>query len=449
MISLSDICIWTGGKLDEAGKSTSVADAEIVDAEILFTSFSFDTRTIMPGALFIALKGDTSDGHQFLKEAEKKGALAALVQKPEVGISIPQIFVPDTLKAMQDAAKAYRQKLGASFPIVAVTGSNGKTTTKNFIATVLLKKYKVAYTKASFNNHIGLPLSILSIKSDDEMAVLEIGTNNSGEIKMLADICGPTCGVITNIGVAHIENFGSKEAIAKEKGELGKALPEAAAGGFLVLPAEDEFAGTLAEMTKARVIRMSRTAEPYAALANKIKKAGMQAGNLMAEHLITDALLAAAVGYEFGISDDEIVDALANAKGEDGRFTFKKIGNFNIIDDTYNANPDSVCAAIDAMAEIYPERRKIIALGKLMEQGDFLKEGYGRIVKNAERTGAEAIIFVDINFDADTTASLKIFHVKNQQECADMIKNMYKTGDIVLLKGSKSSEMKKVLDFLA
>lgn len=444
MISLTDICTWTGGEVKDANK-----DADLGFGDILFTSFSTDTRTLFSGALFIALKGDNSDGHQFLKEAESKGALAVLVQKPEAGVSIPQIVVADTLKAMQDAAKAYRQKLGAGFPVVAVTGSNGKTTTKNFIAAVLLKKYNVAYTKASFNNHIGLPLSILSIKPDDEMAVFEIGTNHAGEIKMLADICRPTAGVITNIGVAHIENFGSKEAIVKEKGEVGAALPEASAGGFLVIPAEDEFAGALAEMTKAKVIRMSQTTEPYVSLAAEIRKADTQTGNLMAEHIVTDALLAAAVGKEFGVSDNDIVDALINTKGEDGRFTFKQLGHFDIIDDTYNANPDSVCAAIAAMAEIYPERRKIIVLGKLMEQGDFLEEGYKRIVENAGRSGAAAIIFVDINYEAAQTDSLQILHVKNQQECADIIKNMHKTGDIVLLKGSKSAEMKKVLDFLA
>lgn len=436
MISINDICAWTGGK----------AEGLSGGADITISSFSTDTRTILSGALFVALKGENSDGQAFVKDAESKGAVACLVQEVVAGITISQIVVPDTLKALQEIAAAYRQKL--NIPIIAITGSNGKTTTKNYIAAILGKKYKVAYTKASFNNHIGLPLSILSVKPDDEIAVMEIGTNHPGEIKGLCDICKPTAGVITNIGVAHIENFVSKAAIAQEKSQLAKCLPDAAGGGFMVIPAEYEFADTFRGVTKAKIIEMSRSAEPYTSLAVEIRKVGIQA-----EHLLTDALLAAAIGKKLGISDAEIIDALANAKGEDGRFTLKQVETKNvagqieqleIIDDTYNANPDSVCAAIEAMAKLYPERRKIIALGKLMEQGDFLNEGYARIIKDAKATRFEIVIFVDIPYE-----SAEILHVKNQKECAEIIKNTHKIGDIVLLKGSKSAEMKKVIGFLS
>lgn len=414
MFSLTDVCNWTGGKLiDEKGT---------IEIEPVFTSVSTDTRTLLPGALFVAIKGENFDGHKFLKDAENAGALTCIVEEHHHNVIVPQVVVKDSVRALQDIAKGYREKL--NIPVIAITGSNGKTTTKNYIASILMKKYRVAYTRGSLNNHIGLPLSVLSIKRDDEIAVFEIGTNHKGEIKTLVDICKPTIGVVTNIGVAHIENFGSKEEIAKEKAVLVSSLPE---DSFVVIPKSEEYINIFKENTKARIVEVSE------------ERVALKAG-IRAVHLVADATLAAAVGKELGVKEDEIIDALSNTKGEDGRFTIKQWGQFEVIDDTYNGNPDSVCAAIEGMIKIYPDRRKIIALGKLMEQGDFLNEGYERIIEKAKDM---TIIFVDIAYDSSS-----VMHVKNQKECAEAIKNMYKLGDVVLLKGSKSAEMKKVLDFL-
>lgn len=467
MFSLTDICKWTNGKL-HTSDSVHNSDSRV-------SSVSTDTRTIEGGALFVAIVGEYIDGHMFLQQAEEKGATACLVQKINPELKIPQIVVIDTGKALLDMAAGYRKTL--SIPVIAITGSNGKTTTKNFIAAVLSKKYKVAYTKASFNNHIGLPLSILSIKngkqksqsneqgqneeigdddkSADEVVVLEIGTNHPGEIKMLCDICQPTAGVITNIGVAHIENFGSKEAIAKEKGYLGVAVDDVSYNlytvnceHFLILNEQDEFTEIISSMVnqaKTEIIKVSINKEPYLHIKNKLLESGIQA-----DHLLIDALLAAAVGAKCKISDEEIIDALVHAENDDGRFTIKQIAGYTIIDDTYNGNPDSVCAGIDAMAKLYKDNRKFLALGKLMEQGSFVNEGYARIIERAQSVGLEKIIFVDISYSGPN-ANL-VTHVANQQECAEFIKqNCQKNiipNDVVLLKGSKSAEMKKVIGFL-
>jgi UDP-N-acetylmuramoyl-tripeptide--D-alanyl-D-alanine ligase len=420
--SLEEICEWTGGGIQGN-----------IGTDIQIASVSSDTRTLEPGALYVAIKGEVFDGHQFVPQAVSAGAVACVVEKIQPEISVPQILVPDTLQALRDMAIAYRDKM--EIPVVAITGSNGKTTTKNFTVSVLQKKFKVAFTKGNFNNHIGLPLSILSIKPDDEIAVFEVGTNHPGEIASLAAMCKPSGAVITNIGIAHIEFFGSKEAIAKEKGALPASLPET---GFFVVPAHDEFVDLLSSMTKAKVIRVESSDPVNVHIAEEMSKL-----RAMPSHIITDATLAATVGRQYEISEADILDALLHTKNEDGRFALKQIGDFGVIDDSYNANPDSVCAAIEAMGKLYPDRRKILALGKLMEQGAFLEEGYNRIIAASKKANFEKVIFVDIDF-----GGAEVAHAKNQKECAEIIKNMHQMSDIVLVKGSKSAEMWRLFDFL-
>ncbi len=433
MFSLGEATIWTKGRFDKKAGAEGSTENNLV-----LSSVSIDTRTIQPGSLYVALKGERFDGHTFLKDAERAGAAACLVEKPCSDIFIPQIVVPDTLKGLQEIAKNYRKKTG--IPVIGVTGSNGKTITKNFIASILQKKFSVASTKGNLNNHIGLPLSILSIKPSDEIAVFEFGMNHPGEIKALVEICQPTAAVITNIGVAHIENFHSKEAIAKEKASIAAELIDAP-GSFLVIPAHDEYAETLRAATKAKVIEVSANATEYQKLAESLRYA--KDSGIMAEHFVMDALLAVAVAREYGIADQDIVDAVSETKIEDGRFALKNVGGVDVIDDTYNANPDSVCAALDAFAKLYPERRKIFALGKLMEQGEFLNDGYERIIDKAMSCGISGIIFVDVAYE-----NVAVTHVKSHKECAEAIKKLCNNKSIVLLKGSRFAEMEKVFEYL-
>ncbi len=439
MFSAQDISRWSKGDIQG-------------DSGLMFSSVSTDTRTLSRDSLFVALKGDTFDAQLFIGKAFELGATGCVVSKEftlsEEGKKIIVhlnlagrclFVVEDTLKALQNIAAGYRSTL--NIPIIGITGSNGKTSTKNFIAAILSKKYKVAYTKGNLNNHIGLPLSILSIKPDDQIAVLEMGMNHKGEICELAHIARHTHAVITNIGIAHIEFFESRDGIADEKAEIARALPE---DGVLFLLKEDDYFKYLFDSTSAG--KIVATQESLTDV-ERLKSAG-----ILAKHMISNALLALNVGREFSVPEEGMFDALHELKNEKGRFNIKLIqtekGEMNIIDDTYNANPDSVCAALQAMYDLYPKNKKVVALGCLKEQGTFLHSGYQKICEQAVNSEINTMIMVDIDFKPVGCEELNILHVKNHEECTSELLKLYSTEAIFLFKGSRGSTMEKVIELL-
>lgn len=466
------------------------------------THISTDTRTIKPGDIFFAIKGDQFDGHDFVAQALEKGASLCVVDadtaNTDVGPDVknlnlnsnPKLLkVQDTVKALQQLATQYRETL--TIPIIAITGCNGKTTTKNFMASVLAQKYvsntsasstpqinasgteKVAYTKGNLNNFIGLPLSILAITQTHEIAVLELGSNHPGEIKMLCDIAKPTYGITTSIGAAHIEFFGTLDAIANEEGAIALTLPK---DGLYVVPKNDQYAEYLLSRTSARksavdIKHVECLGVEFLNFQSKLNQIGIQA-----PHIVADALLVTTIAHEFGLTAEQILKGLAETKNDKGRFSISKVEIINLasntalnneinaktqvtlIDDTYNANPDSVIAAIKAMKEIFPNERKIVCLGILKELGDYLHTGYERIVNVCNEYGVSELILINISDTFENTANsaedynvnqkAKLTYVSDNAECAGYLKKNAQSNDVILCKGSHGAKTWEVLEIL-
>ncbi len=447
MYTLAEIVTWSQGKY--------TGD----DLNAVVVGVSIDTRTIKKGEIFFAVKGEQSDGHEYIDKAFEKGAVACVVESArEKTTEGPLIVVDDVVVALQNCAREYRKQLHV--PVIGITGSNGKTTTKNMIAAVLGTKYNVCATKESYNNHLGVPLSVLSVKNDDELCVFEVGMNHVGEMAPLAEIIQPDVVVITGIGMAHVEAFentthigGPQEAIAREKSELVKALSK---DGLLVLPEKEKFKDLIASFSAhSHVVTVSVENQNASIVQNKLIEKGFAYAS--ATHMLQNALLAIAVGHEYKIGEDEAVGAIATAEYEERRFAEKNIlidgVLMHVVDDTYNANPDSVCAGIEMLVKMRVENTKlIVTLGALKELGEALTSGYQRIYETIVQAGIDVLILCGIDWSPEPVQEakpLKIIHVKNHTECAEKIKDIYKEGDIVFVKGSKSSKMKEVVKLLA
>ncbi|MFV0337677.1 MAG: UDP-N-acetylmuramoyl-tripeptide--D-alanyl-D-alanine ligase, partial [Chthoniobacterales bacterium] len=382
--SISTIANWCGGHLDVANTSL---------AELCIEAISKDTRSIPPNSLYLALRGEKFDGNDFLAQAHKAGAVAAIVDRPNISSpdkNFPLIRVADSLTALQNLAKVWRKQL--PLRVVGITGSSGKTSSKDLIAGVLSHRFKTNKTQGNLNNHIGLPLSILSANSQDQMAVWEMGMNHPGEIAPLAAIAQPDIGVIVNIGTAHIEFLGSQEAIAKEKGELLRSL---SSDGIAILNADDAFTDLLRTQTQANIftagiengdLRAETISEGNDGIKFTLRYLNETAHTQLqthGKHMISNALLAAAVGLKSGLSLSECATALSKVILTSGRQQLRKIADNLFIDDTYNANPDSMQAALRTLSEIPSEGRKVAVLGRMGELGSYAAEGYARTGKNA------------------------------------------------------------------
>ena len=408
----------------------------------------------------MALKGENFDGHRFVENAVAAGAAAVLVAKGEGGDAPNVIEVEDTLTGLQALAKAYRKHLGIK--VVGITGSNGKTSTKDLIASVLRQQFGVSATKGNFNNHIGLPLTILSADESDQVGVWEMGMSNPGEIAALAEIAGPDAGVITNVGVAHIEHMGSREAIAAEKGSLAEAVP---AGGFVVLNAEDDYTAQIAASCESAVVTagvgagdfhtkdLRATAEGSAFVI--VAPDGEQAVELPVpgRHMVGNALLAAAVGVQLGVSLEKIAAGLASVELTGGRLARREIGGVGYIDDSYNANPDSVLAAIETLAGLECAGRRFAVLGGMAELGELSEAEHQRIGKAAAGAGIDFILSVGdvarpVVAGVNGSAPGHVEHFENAADCAAFLSREAGEGDLVLVKGSRSSAMEQIFTSL-
>src|SRR5213078_3809310 len=332
------------------------------EGTVVINKVSTDSRTIKPGELFVALRGENFEGHDFVEASAKAGATGALVDLNWAG-SVPTNFVllraTDTLRAYQMLAANYRRSL--SLRVLCITGSNGKTTTKDFAAAVLARKFRVTKTEGNFNNHVGLPRTILEAGSGDQIGVWEIGMNHPGEVAALARIAAPDAAIITNIGVAHIEFMGSREAIAAEKGALAEAI---APSGSVILNADDPFSQKIAECTRAKIIFAGIAGG--AVRADEISQSADGSEFTIFEgahrcraqlpvpglHMVQNALLAIAAGRVFGVSLEEGAAALAAAPLTKARLQIKLVRGVQFIDDSYNANPDSMKAALRTLVEL-------------------------------------------------------------------------------------------------
>lgn len=416
-----------------------------------------DTRRLSPGALFVALRGENFDGDAFAPGALRDGAAVAVVRQwqgdPPAGTAV--IEVPDTLLALQKIAHWWRKQL--DLPVVAITGSNGKTSTKDFTAAVLSRVYQVSATRGNLNNHIGVPLTVLATTPEHTAAVWEMGMNHSGELAPLCEIARPKLGIITNIGTAHIEFLGTRDAIAEEKGTVARALP---ADGILFIPATCDYHEYFRQRTKATIIPVGNgrglvRAEDlhfeadhtrFTLVIDELGSAEVVLP-VPGRHMVTNALLAAGVGWKLGVPLAEIAAGLASAMLTGGRLHRYESNGVTIIDDTYNANPESMVAAIDTLADLplHNGARRFAVLGRMGELGIHAKAAHQRVGEFAARRGLR-VIAVGEGSEEIARAADGAPHFPVLGDAATWLVGEVKPGDVVLFKGSRTATVEKVMN---
>ncbi len=415
-----------------------------------------DSRKLPDGAVFFALRGPTFDGDGFAAAALTGGARVAVVHAwngpaPD-GTAV--IVVPDTLLALQRLACWWRQQLTLS--VVAITGSNGKTSTKDFTAAVLSQQFSVAATRGNLNNHIGVPLSVLATTPQHTAAVWEMGMNHSGEIAPLCEIAKPSYGIITNIGSAHIEFLGSRDAIAEEKAMLARALP---ASGCLIVPAACEYANYLRQrcratcvsvgngrgLVRAENLRPDATGTRFSLVIDGETPAEVTLG-VPGRHMVTNALLAAAVGWKLGLASTTIAAGLNSAVLTSGRLRCFEQRGVTVIDDTYNANPESMAAAIETLAEtpLAVGARRIIVLGRMGELGVHAPAAHQRTGELAAAKGL-TLIAVGEGAEAIAAGAGNAPFFADFAEAAAWLTREAQAGDAVLFKGSRTATIERVM----
>jgi len=425
-----------------------------------------DTRTLTAGDCFVALRGDRFDGHTFVPEAKRHGAVAAMVSNrvPEAPSDLGLVEVPNTLEALQRFAGTYRSLLPVR--TVGVTGSSGKTSTKELIAAVLRTRFRTKATEGNLNNHIGVPLTLIRLDEEDEYAVIEMGMNHPGEIAPLAAMTAPFIGVISSIGPAHIEFFSSQEAIAEEKAALLAALPS---HGVAVLNHDDEWSRRIAPRNGVRVVWVGSGAEAsFRADDLRITDAGL-AFNLrhgddsvlvrLPFHnrvMASNALLAAAVGVECGLSLDEIARGLEAAQLPGARMQVVRARGASIINDAYNANPASMRAALVALKEFPGATRRLAVLGSMGELGQHADELHHGIGEFAAKQDLALLIAVGPHSDACRAGALAagmnpdaIALAYDAKEAGALLAERLREGDAVLVKGSHFMGLEKLVAGLA
>jgi len=431
------------------------------DGAVLVSKISTDSRTIKTGELFVALHGENFEGHDFVEAIAKAGATGALVDLNWTG-SVPNDFAllrtADTLQAYQMLAANYRRLL--ALKVIAITGSNGKTSTKDFAASVLARRFRVTKTEGNFNNHVGLPRTILEATSKDEIAVWEIGMNHPGEIAALSKIAMPDAAIITNIGVAHIEFMGSREAIATEKGALAQAIEP---HGTVILNADDSFSEGIAARTRAKVVFAGTTGGTVRAIEIRQSAEGSEftivegAHRCRAQlpvagsHMVQNALLAVAAGRAFGLSIEECAAGLASAPLTKARLQIKEIGGVQFLDDSYNANPDSMKAALRTLVELDAEGKRIAVLGEMRELGAESERGHREVGETAATLGVDHLITIGdaaklIAEGARTAGLDKVSSARSTDEAAKLLGEIAEPGDLVLIKGSRAARTEEVIE---
>ena len=450
---IQQVAEWAGGRWNGSG------------AGVACTRVCTDSRAVKPGDFFVALRGEKFDGHAFVRGVAEAGAAGALVEDGFVGeeflgAGFGLVRVGDTLAGLQRLAGAYRRTL--PLRVVGITGSNGKTSTKDFCRAVLSAGRRVVATRGNLNNHIGVPLSLLEAVSGDGAGVFEMGMNHAGEIAPLAALAAPEIGVITNIGVAHIEHLGSQEAIAREKGELAAALDK---NGLLVLNAEDSFSDSIAARTPARVVRCGIGSGDVSALDLREELGGsrfvVSAGcrgveawlPVAGRHMVRNALLAVAVGMGMGQDLESCAGALARVELTRGRLERRRARGIEVLDDTYNANPDSMEAALRTLAGLPCAGRRVAVVGRMGELGKHAEEGHARVGRVAAELGLDLLVGVGaepgLAVEAARKAGLRgVLSVEDVEGALGHLRDWLREGDHVLVKGSRSARMERVVEGL-
>jgi UDP-N-acetylmuramoyl-tripeptide--D-alanyl-D-alanine ligase len=439
MMRLGAIALWTRGRL--------------LGTDMDVTGVAIDTRKLQPGDLFVAVKGERVDGHDFLGEAMARGAVAALVTR-KVESALPQVLVDDTMLALGDLASAVRAQ--SDVRVIGITGSNGKTTVKTLTASILSRHGRTHVNAGNYNNELGLPLTLLAMPQDTQFAVLEMGAGKPGDIAYLAAIARPDIGLVNTIAPAHLERMGSVEGVAETKGALYQALP---VDGVAIINADDAFASFFAGLAGTRRqlrfgldhkadigadILDQRVDGSHFVLSTPQGDAEVQLP-LAGRHNIANALAAAAIALALEVPLDTIVEGLEQVPGVAGRLQFERMPDgWTLIDDSYNANPGSVGAAIDTLALADGERW--LVLGDMAELGDNAAALHSGIGDRAHQRGIDRLFAVG----PLSAAAIKAFgergqHFADKAALTAALKQHLHGGVTCLIKGSRSSGMDQVV----
>jgi UDP-N-acetylmuramoyl-tripeptide--D-alanyl-D-alanine ligase len=425
-----------------------------------------DSRASQPGDLFVALAGEHHDGHDFLPDVIQKGVAAVLVEAKKIPANVTKcavISVENTRRALGQVAARYRDDF--SLPVVAVGGSNGKTTTKELLASVLKQKLATLWSEASFNNDIGVPLTLLRLEKKHEAAVAEIGTNHPGELAPLLKMVQPRLGVITNIGREHLEFFNDLAGVAREEGTLAEQLP---AGGVLFVNGDNEWTPQIVHRTRARAVKVGlgagndwrasniRVANQSVAFRIEAPRAdygGDYRINLLGRHQVTNALFAMAVGAELGLSREEIERGLAECQPPKMRMQLWEVNGVRVLDDAYNANADSMLAALQTLQDMPCKGRRVAVLGDMAELGAHSEAAHEEIGRRVVESGVGQLFAVGtmapVLARAARAAGLnRVFEFMDVESAASAVKSFLKPGDVVLLKASRAVKLERISEVL-
>ena len=420
---------------------------DIVKFYNLFTEcdfqFTTDSRSISKGDIFFALKGDNFNGNTYAKQALNDGAAYAVVDEIEEQDG-RLIKVDDVLQFMQDLARFHRSCF--DIPVIGICGSNGKTTSKNLIQNVLKSKYKTHCTAGNFNNHIGVPITLLLMPQNTEIAIVELGTNSPGEIEMLCNIARPNYGLITNIGKEHLEGFGTLEAVAKEESEIYRHINEN--DGHIFLNADDKWLTRMSRSITKKLSHSKSNVEIKSLVPNiHFEYKGLSFNSeLMGDYNLDNILLAIAIGEHFNVPLENIKDAISSYEPDNNRSQLLKRGTNTIILDAYNANPSSMQVAIRNFANM-PQSKKVLILGDMFEMGPTANQEHDELLQWCSQFNFNQIYTLGQHF-ASISQNSGISTPSNMETLGAIIKNEKYQETAFLIKGSRGMKMERVLDFL-
>ena len=436
------------------------------DPEVRVTRVCSDSRQAQAGDLFFALSGDRFDGHDYLGEVARKGVAAVVVERGRVPASLSGcaiIPVEDTRQALGRLAQRYRADF--DLPVVAVGGSNGKTTTKELVAAVLKQKLAVLWSEASFNNDIGVPVTLLRLSEQHRAAVLEVGTNHPGELAPLIRMIQPKHAIITNIGREHLEFFGDLAGVAGEEGWLAELLP---AAGKLFLHGDGEWCEGLARRTSAAVVRVGfGTGNDWRARDARLNAEGMSFHvegpvadfngeyriGLLGRHQVVNALFAVAAGVELGLSAAEIRRGLTECKPAKMRLQSWNWNGVCVLDDAYNANADSMLAALETLREMPCSGRRVAVLGDMAELGAYGPTAHEEVGRRAAEVGVDQLFTVGSMAGVIARAARKaglgeIGEFESVPDATAAVRGFLRSGDVLLLKASRSARLERLSEAL-
>jgi UDP-N-acetylmuramoyl-tripeptide--D-alanyl-D-alanine ligase len=425
-----------------------------------------DSRLAREGDLFVALAGDRFDGHDFVAAAARAGAVAVMIR---TGTAVPAdlgcgvLAVPDTRAALGRLAAQYRA--GLDLMMVAVAGSNGKTTTKQVLASVVQQRFRSHWSPASYNNDVGVPLTLLGLDRHHQVGVVEAGTNHPGELAGLLSMIRPGWGVMSSIGREHLEYFRDLDGVIAEESELARCLPE---GGRLFLPGDLPAAEAMASCTRAELVRVGygaanewRLGEArfegggmfFEVTTERGEFSGGYRVNLVGRHQVLNAVLAMAVGAELGMNRDEVGRGLEQCKGAPRRMQLWEEHGIQVLDDSYNANADSTLAALQTLIDLPCQGRRVAVLGDMAELGDSSESAHAEVGRRAAELGIDQLIAVGsmagtMGAAARAAGLHRVVELASTEAAAHAVRRLVRRGDLVLVKASRATRLEQVSEAL-